>query len=104
MKKIIFIISFLLAISYPSFCIANDETGVVKEQEETLGISSFIEESENYTKEVFKTSDLNTLYKDALSGNINLKGIPRGYFKDSWNRSYKNHKNAWIYINHNNCT
>lgn len=80
MKKIIFIISFLLAISYPNFVFAEDGTAAIKEQEETLGISGFIKESENYTKEVFETSDLNSLYKDALSGNIHLKGFPRRYF------------------------
>jgi len=104
MKKIIFIISFLLAISYTNFVYAEDANNLIENQEETLGISSFIEESEKYTEEVFKDNDLNALYKNALSGNISLKGIPRSFIKVSWYRNCKNYKNTWLYFDYYNYT
>lgn len=78
MKKIIFIILFLFMIQYPINTFASDIDDNIKKQEESLGISAFIKESENYTKNVFENVDLNKTYKDALSGNINTKGLLNG--------------------------
>ncbi|MCI9365683.1 MAG: hypothetical protein HFJ54_03595 [Clostridia bacterium] len=91
MKKIIFIISFLLAISYNNLIYANDTDPVINEQAEALGISSFIEESKNYTQDAFEDIDLNSLYKNALSGNVSLKGIPRQNSKSVFWRSNDNY-------------
>ena len=49
MKKVIFIISFLLAIGYFGKVYAFETNEILKEQEETFGISEFIKESEKYT-------------------------------------------------------
>ena len=75
MKKLIFIISFLLAIQYmvPCFCAETNET--IKNQEEVLGISDFIKEAEEYTKDSFEEIDLKTIYKNAISGKISAEGI-----------------------------
>lgn len=74
MKKLIFIISFLLAIQYGSqVCAETNET--LRLQEETLGISGFIKETEKYTENTFSDIDLNSIYENALSGNINTSGL-----------------------------
>lgn len=81
MKKLIFIISFLLTILYsvPVYAMDVDET--IKTQEEALGISGFIKEAGNYTKEVFEDLDLNSVYKDAISGEINTEGLLNSILK-----------------------
>ncbi len=81
MKKIIFIISFLLAIQYTNITYAVNTNETFKEQEETLGISAFLKESEDYTKNVFDGIDLKAMYKDAISGNIQPNGIIKGILK-----------------------
>ena len=80
MKKLIFIISFLLAIQYGNtVCAETNET--LKAQEESLGISEFIRETEEYTKDTFSDIDINSMYENALSGNINTNGIVNSIFK-----------------------
>lgn len=76
MKKIIVILLFIMSILSTNIVYAentNDE--IIKEQEETLGISNFIKEAKKYTSETFEDLDISSLYKDALSGKINASGI-----------------------------
>lgn len=75
MKKLIFIISFLLAIGYACPVYATETNETIKSQESALGIASFIKEAGEYTKELFDDVDLGTIYKNAISGNIDTKGI-----------------------------
>lgn len=75
MKKLIFIIAFLLAIIYSVPVFAVDINESLKEQEDTLEISGFLNEAEKYTEDVFDDFDLNSIYKEAISGNINTEGI-----------------------------
>lgn len=75
MKKIIFIIFFILAILYSSNVYAIEANETMKEQEEALGISGFIKEAENYTKDTFSDIDISSIYESAISGNIETKGI-----------------------------
>lgn len=74
MKKLIFIISFLLAIQYGGKVYA-ETNETLKSQEEALGISGFIEETEKYTEDTFSDIDLNSIYENALSGNLDSSGI-----------------------------
>lgn len=74
MKKLIFIISFLLAIQYGNTVYA-ETNETLKSQEESLGISEFIKETEKYTKDTFSDIDINSIYENALSGNIKTSGI-----------------------------
>lgn len=80
MKKLIFIISFLLAIQYGGNVYA-ETNETLKLQEETLGISGFIKETEKYTKDTFSDVDLNSIYEDALSGTINKSGMLNSILK-----------------------
>ena len=69
MKKIIVILLFIMSILSTNVVYAeekstNDE--IIKEQEETLGISNFIKEAKKYTSETFEDLDINSLYKEAL--------------------------------------
>lgn len=80
MKKIVFILTFFLTIccsitSYGTETNSIDTNGIIGEQEKSLGITEFIKESKEYVGETFSDVDLSTLYKDAISGDINLQGF-----------------------------
>ena len=80
MKKIVFILTFFLTIcysitSYGTETNSIDTNGIIEKQEKSLGITEFIKESKEYVGESFSDVDLNTLYKDAISGDINLQGF-----------------------------
>lgn len=81
MKKLVFIIFFFLLMCHNSLVYGGSTNEVLKEQEESLGISSFIKESEKYTEGIFEDVDLNTFYKSALTGKINGNGILDGILK-----------------------
>ncbi len=74
MKKIIFVLTFFLTITYSITSYGTDTNNIIKEQEQNLGITEFIKESKKYTEETFSDVDLSTLYKDAISGDINVDG------------------------------
>lgn len=77
MKKffIVFVIlESLILINCTS--IANDTDEIINIQKDTLNISDFISESEEYTKESIPDIDLNELLSNAITGNIdNVKLI-----------------------------
>ncbi len=102
MKKLVFIISFLLAIQYSNFVYATDTNEILEEQEQTLGISTFLKEAENYTNEAFSDIDLSSMYKSAISGEISTDGILKRYIKYNRRRSFRYYKNIRIHIN-NHC-
>lgn len=81
MKKIIIIIFFLITILSTNNVNAIETEEVIKSQEESLGISEFINKSQKYTDEAFEDINIKDIYKGALSGNINKEGITSGIFK-----------------------
>lgn len=67
MKKIIII--FCILMSLCNLIYATD-TNILKSQQESLGISDFIEESNKYTKENFKDINLQSIFENAITGRI----------------------------------
>lgn len=104
MKKIIFIISFLLAIQYGGIVYGAETNELLEEQEETLGISEFINEAEKYTKETFSDIDLTSIYENALSGNIEINDILNTILKLTGNEFLTTLRTLRIYLSNNNCT
>lgn len=78
MKKII-ILLIMLILFIPNIVYATNETisqeDIIESQQETLGISSFIEEADKYTKEVYEDIDMGELFSSAISGNIDNETI-----------------------------
>lgn len=81
MKKIILLIFFLITVLNSNIVQASETDEILKEQEKSLGISGFIKQAEKYTEEAFEDIDVNTLYKDALTGNINTEGTLKAIIK-----------------------
>lgn len=48
---------------------------IIESQLDALNLSSFIEEGEKYTKDIFKDIDMEEVLKSAISGNINTKNM-----------------------------
>lgn len=78
MKKII-ILLIMLILFIPNIVYAINKTvsqeDIIESQQETLGISSFIEEADKYTKEVYEDIDMGELFSSAISGNIDNETI-----------------------------
>ena len=79
MKKIIRITVLCVVILFgfaESNVATTDKNEILNAQSESLNISSFIKESENYTKESMPGVDLNELLSAAITGSIdNVKLI-----------------------------
>ena len=78
MKKAIIIFVFLI------LCIGNESIAtdgeIIQSQKDSLKISSFIEEAQKYTKEIFPDIDIDNLLSSAINGNIDNNDIFKGIF------------------------
>ena len=81
MKKILLIIFFLITVLSSHIVHASSTEEMVKEQEKSLGIDGFIKQSQKYTEKAFEDIDVSSLYKDALTGNIEAEGALKGIIK-----------------------
>lgn len=73
------ILLLLIIICIQTISLAQTETieqsEILESQQETLNISSFIEEAKKYSSNVYKDIDFNELFNSAITGNINNKTI-----------------------------
>ena len=78
MKKIIIVLIILL-VCIPNVVHATNETvseeNIIESQQETLGINSFIDEADKYTKNIYKDIDMGELFSSAITGNIDNETI-----------------------------
>jgi len=70
-KKII--ITFLIILLFPGLVQATD--AIIESQLDALNLSSFIEEGEKYTKDIFEDVDIGELLESAITGKVNKKTI-----------------------------
>ena len=75
MRKIIIIFFILISVSTASYC----TDAIIESQMDVLNISSFVQEGKNYTKDSMPDLDIESAFKDGLSGkvdnNIILKSL-----------------------------
>ena len=60
---------------------ADELEDIMKTQEDSLGITDFIQESKGYTSDVFSDIDLNEIFTNAISGNTDNKKLVKGIWK-----------------------
>ena len=77
LKKILII--FFIIIIFSGHVSATD--AIIESQLDALNLSSFIEEGEKYTKDIFKDIDLQEILRSAISGKINTKNMYTGILK-----------------------
>lgn len=71
-KKIVTL--FILILIFANKCVyATDE--IITSQMDALNISSFLEEGQEYTEDVFPDMDLNYILKSALKGEVDNKSL-----------------------------
>lgn len=104
MKKILAIIILTIIILSTKTIYASDTEEIIKEQEAQLGITEFIKQAQKYTSQTFEKTDINNLYKSALTGEIKAEGIMRRNTKTTRKRSNNNNKKPRIHTNHYNNT
>lgn len=79
------ILLLLIIICIQTISLAQTETieqsEILESQQETLNISSFIEEAKKYSSNVYKDIDFNELFNLAITGNINNKTIINNILK-----------------------
>jgi len=73
LKKIASIIFLTIIFFIPCYCNATDST--IASQENTLNISSFIQQGQSYTKQVFPNLNINDLLTSALTGKVDNSSI-----------------------------
>lgn len=71
LKKILII--FIIILLFP--CIVQATDAIIESQLDALNLSSFIQEGEKYTKDIFKDVDIEDVLKSAISGDINAKNM-----------------------------
>ncbi len=74
-KKIIILFILIYIFIIPK-TYATDE--IISTQMEALNLSSFIDEGEKYTEDIFPDIDLNDLLNSAIKGEVDNKGIYKG--------------------------
>lgn len=76
-KRIIFVSILMLSIILKlttSYCVNTNEN-TIESQQESFGVSSFIENSKKYTGEFFENIDINEILNSAIKGNIDNSTI-----------------------------
>lgn len=79
-NKLFFLIIFVIIIT-TNLVQAEEIDNIMKTQEDSLGITDFIQESNSYTSDVFNDMDLNEIFNSAISGNVDNKKIVKSVCK-----------------------
>ena len=85
MKKVLIMFSIIIILQFISninhvWAQSNNESSIINSQKESLNISKFLGESENYTTEFLKDVDLNELLNSAITGKIDNSKL----IKNAW--------------------
>lgn len=79
-NKLFFLIIFVIIIT-TNLVQAEEIDNIMKTQEDSLGITDFIQESNSYTSDVFNDMDLNEIFNSAISGSVDNKKIVKNICK-----------------------
>lgn len=79
-NKLFFLIIFVIIIT-TNLVQAEEIDNIMKTQEDSLGITDFIQESNSYTSDVFNDMGLNEIFNSAISGNVDNKKIVKNVCK-----------------------
>ena len=81
MKKVVKFIFLILIFVFilPTICFASEtdtsQEEILESQQDSLNISSFLEEAQKYTKDTFENIDIGELFTSAITGNIDNTAI-----------------------------
>ncbi len=78
-RKIIVLI--IIVLSSFNIVYATDLDEIIKTQEDSLGITDFIQESNKYTEDILPDMDMQRLFKDAIKGKVDNRVISKYFFQ-----------------------
>ena len=78
-RKIIALI--IIVLSSFNIVYATDLDEIIKTQEDSLGITDFIQESNKYTEDILPDMDIQRLFKDAIKGKVDNRVISKYFFQ-----------------------
>lgn len=81
MKRKIVISIFVIFFIVTKLVHADDVDNIIKSQEDAIGITDFIQESNMYTKEIFSGDDIKQILHDAITGKIDNKKILKCFLR-----------------------
>lgn len=81
MKKIIVCSLIIFFINCFYTCNANNNMEIIESQKDTLNISSFIKEANDYTKDVFSDMEVGEILNSAITGKVENEKIIRNIWK-----------------------
>ena len=75
MEKKIIVIAVLIFFTFIKCVQAEELDSLIKSQEDSIGITDFIQESNRYTEDIFSKTDAQNVFSDALAGKVDNKTI-----------------------------
>lgn len=81
MKKVIILFWVILCFSQVAYAQDTNQEEILEEQKDSLNISDFIQQAEEYTENEFQDIDMNELLNEALTGKIDNSNLG----KSLWN-------------------
>lgn len=80
MKRKIIVLVIIVLSSF-NIVYATDLDEIIKTQEDSLGITDFIQESNKYTEDILPDMDMQRLFKDAIKGKVDNRVISKYFFQ-----------------------
>lgn len=87
-RKVVIIVLILIFFCF-NVAYAEGLDELIKQQEDSLGITDFIQESNKYTEDVFSSMDMQEFFENALKGRISNKEITK-YCMQIFGKEIKN--------------
>ena len=90
-QKHLSLIVLILLLIIPNMVYATENSisteDILKSQQDSLNINSFIEEADKYTEEIYTDIDMGELFSSAITGDIDNETIIKSIFKAIRRRS-----------------
>lgn len=84
-QKHLSLIVLILLLIIPNMVYATENSisteDILKSQQDSLNINSFIEEADKYTEEIYTDIDMGELFSSAITGDIDNETIIKSIFK-----------------------
>ena len=106
-KHLLLIVTILILI-IPNMVFATENTistdDILKSQQDSLNINSFIEEADKYTEDIYADIDMGELFSSAITGNIDNETIIKSILKAIRRRGLRRYNSTCKYSSYHSYT
>ena len=107
-QKHLSLIVLILLLIIPNMVYATENSisteDILKSQQDSLNINSFIEEADKYTEEIYTDIDMGELFSSAITGDIDNETIIKSIFKAIRRRSIRRYNSTCKYSSYHSYT